>query len=409
MHDTRLAATTYCFGDWTFDYSQNVLKQNNTDSSTRLEPKVSELLRLLLKSNGDVVLREQLVEALWPGMVVSEDTLARTVSRLRSVLSDSARAPIYIETIPKRGYRFLLPLLEMSPVPTRSNKLIYLSVGVVLALLGVVAFYMFAASTPSTLVNERLVRADRLYMHFDEQDNEAAIALYEQVLETEPNNSRARAGIANALVQRLIRWPGQEYRDKMSRVSLTAALASGQLATPEAKLMLERVRLLAEKAVRQSPTDILALKSLGFAYSAEGNLARAIEVYQQAIELDQNAWRSLINLAELYMLNDQQENALQTLVQAFNAMQTKFKDEPELVGPWQADLGNMIAQWYATAGDTNNTRIWAEKVLALEPFERKASALLVESLRTGGNLNQAKRVCDAYAKKLSPLAACAGL
>lgn len=173
--------------------------------------------------------------------------------------------------------------------------------------------------------------------------------------------------------------------------------------------MLERVRLLAEKAVRQSPTDILALKSLGFAYSAEGNLARAIEVYQQAIELDQNAWRSLINLAELYMLNDQQENALQTLVKTFNAMQTKFKDEPEIIGLWQAELGNMIAQWYATAGDTNNTQIWAEKVLALEPFERKASALLVEALRTDNNLKEAKRVCDTYAKKLSPLIACTDL
>lgn len=405
MRDTRHDTTTYCFGDWTFDYSQNALIQNNTDTSARLEPKVSELLRLLLNSNGEVVSRDRLIEALWPGVVVGEDTLARTVSRLRSVLSDSAKAPTYIETIPKKGYRFLLPLVEAPAAPTGSKKTIYLSVGVVLALLSAVALYLFS-STPSTLVNERLARADRLYMHFDEQDNEAAIALYEQVLETEPKNARARAGIANALIQRLIRWPAQKYRDKMSRVSLTAALASGQLKTPEAKLMLERVRLLAEKAVRQSPSDVLALKSLGFAYSAEGNLVRAIEVYQQAIELDQNAWRSLINLGELYMLNDQQEKALQTLVQAFNAMQARFKDEPALIGPWQPELGNMIAQWYATAGDAKNTQIWAEKVLALEPFERKASALLVEALRTSDNLDQAKKVCDAYAKKLPPLKIC---
>lgn len=409
MHNTRRDTTLYLFGDWKFDYSQNALNQKNTDDVTRLEPKVSELLRLFLNSNGEVLSRDQLIEELWPCMVVSEDTLARTVSRLRSALSDSAKAPEYIETIPKRGYRFIVPLVEAPLAPARSKTPFYFGIGVVLVAFCAFALYTFGTSTPSTVVNDKLARADRLYMHFEEQDNEAAIALYEQVLEEQPNNARAKAGIANALIQRLIRWPAQEYKDKMSNVSLTAALASGQLETPEAKLMLERARLLAEKAVRQAPTDVLALKSLGIAYSAEGNHARAIEVYQQAIDLDPNAWRSLVNLGELYILNGQQEQALETLIQAFNAMQVKFKDEPELIAPWQPELGNLIAEWYARSGDAQNTRIWAEKVLALEPFERKASALLVESLVNSDKMDEAKKVCDAYAKKLSPLEACAGL
>src|SRR5438270_13793337 len=46
--------------------------------------------------------------ALWPGVIVGEDSLARTVSKLRQALGDDAKAPRYIETIAKRGYRLLV-------------------------------------------------------------------------------------------------------------------------------------------------------------------------------------------------------------------------------------------------------------------------------------------------------------
>ena len=47
------------------------------------------------------------MESLWPGVIVGEDTLARAVSRLRKALGDETKAPTYIETLPKRGYRLI--------------------------------------------------------------------------------------------------------------------------------------------------------------------------------------------------------------------------------------------------------------------------------------------------------------
>lgn len=409
MQVKRNNLNTYYFGDWSFDYSKSALHQNSTNTSVRLEPKVSELLRLLLNSNREVVSREELIDTLWSNTVVSEDTLARTISRLRSALSDSAKTPKYIETIPKRGYRFLVPLVENQSVKMQPNKHLYLGVSFVGILLVASVVYFFNVLTVQQSMNEGLSRAESLYMRFNEQDNEAAIALYEKVLEIEPNNSRAKAGIANAIIQRVVRWPRKEFKTKESGISLSQALSSGQLETPEAKLMLERARLLAEKAVRQAPTDVQVLKALGFAYSAEGNLARAIELYQQAIDIDPNAWRSLINLGEIYALDGQHKNSLNTFVKAFEAMQTKFNEEPQHIDPWQFQLGNVIASKYADMGDLENTQLWAKKVLALVPFERKASTLLIESLIRSNNVNEAQITCETYAKKLQPLAICQNL
>jgi DNA-binding winged helix-turn-helix (wHTH) protein len=60
----------------------------------------------LIEAEGQVVSKQVLLENLWPKVIVEDDTLARTVSRLRTALKDSASNPKYVETIPKKGYRF---------------------------------------------------------------------------------------------------------------------------------------------------------------------------------------------------------------------------------------------------------------------------------------------------------------
>lgn len=75
----------------------------------RLEPKTMEVLVALARNSGRVVTREQLLEEVWPGVVVGDAALTQAVIKLRKALGDTAQAPTFIETIPKRGYRLLLP------------------------------------------------------------------------------------------------------------------------------------------------------------------------------------------------------------------------------------------------------------------------------------------------------------
>ncbi|MDE3188832.1 MAG: winged helix-turn-helix domain-containing protein [Acidobacteriota bacterium] len=76
------------------------------------------ILLILLEHAGEIVTREELRQVLWPSdtFVDFDHSLNTAVMKLRDVLGDSAEAPIYIETIPKRGYRFVAPVTRASNV-----------------------------------------------------------------------------------------------------------------------------------------------------------------------------------------------------------------------------------------------------------------------------------------------------
>lgn len=76
--------------------------------AVRLEPRTMAALRHLAASPGQVVTREQLEAAIWPGMVVGYDALSNTIARLRKALGDDPRNPRFIETIPRVGYRLIV-------------------------------------------------------------------------------------------------------------------------------------------------------------------------------------------------------------------------------------------------------------------------------------------------------------
>lgn len=73
----------------------------------RLEPKAIELLTFLAQRPGEVVSREELLTALWPGVIVGDNALTQSVAKLRKALGDTTREPTYIQAISKRGYRLI--------------------------------------------------------------------------------------------------------------------------------------------------------------------------------------------------------------------------------------------------------------------------------------------------------------
>jgi hypothetical protein len=77
----------------------------------------------LLERAGELVTREQLCQRIWPAdtFVDFEHGLNAVVNRLRDVLGDSAVAPRFIETLPKRGYRFVAPIITHDPPVAASS------------------------------------------------------------------------------------------------------------------------------------------------------------------------------------------------------------------------------------------------------------------------------------------------
>src|SRR5499427_5482218 len=75
-----------------------------------LTPKAFEALVLLVERQGHLIEKEELMKSLWPDTFVEEANLAHHVWRLRKALEDSKDVAQYIETVPKRGYRFIAPV-----------------------------------------------------------------------------------------------------------------------------------------------------------------------------------------------------------------------------------------------------------------------------------------------------------
>ena len=101
-----MSARLFHFDGWTLDLQSGELERGS--SRVRLPEHPLQVLAALLESPGEVVTREQLISRLWPERVVDFDAgLNSAVRKLRVALGDTADTPVYIETLPRRGYRFI--------------------------------------------------------------------------------------------------------------------------------------------------------------------------------------------------------------------------------------------------------------------------------------------------------------
>src|SRR4029077_190425 len=89
----------------------------------KLHEKPFQVLLALLEHPGEVVTRKELHERLWPQdtFVEFENGLNNAISRLREALGDTAESPRFIETVPRRGYRFLPEVSQSLPASRAAN------------------------------------------------------------------------------------------------------------------------------------------------------------------------------------------------------------------------------------------------------------------------------------------------
>lgn len=101
----------YQFGPFRLDANDRVLLRG--DRTVHLTDKVFNILLLLVERSGHLVTKEELVERVWPDSIVEESNLTVSISALRKALGERQEGGRYIETIPKRGYRFITDVREV--------------------------------------------------------------------------------------------------------------------------------------------------------------------------------------------------------------------------------------------------------------------------------------------------------
>jgi DNA-binding winged helix-turn-helix (wHTH) protein/tetratricopeptide (TPR) repeat protein len=518
-------STVLRFGPWSACRASGELRSDET--LLHLEPKVMALLWLLTSQINRVFSREELMQQLWPGVIVGDDTLARTVFKLRKALNDDAKTPIYVDTLAKRGYRFIHPLtianpdsasvaptaeaLQVSPTrrhgrqvradviesqaaqcavdtgestsffapPIPQKRLtsmfcqgktnwrpVLIGGALTLIVLAPLSGWLLwselqpkssqSGSHPKRAIADQATRQTSLadqatrqtsladqatrqtsladqatrqtsladqatrqtsielmtqrgndyYAQYSRVDNQAAIELYERVIAMQPEHAPAYAGLANALTQTVIRWHDGPERDRQTYSRVREALHRSLTKTPQAQVLIERALRMAKRAVELEPQNASSHKALGLVLSAEGDFKGALAAYQQALNLDANAWGAMINVADLLEAGGQNREALRYMENAFAAMTRSYAAQSAQIQPWYTEVAGSIGDRHQNLKQLDQAEFWYRKTLEIAPFEPKVSAKLAALLRQTGRAAEAFDLCTRLLNRTANASGC---
>ncbi|NEZ03581.1 tetratricopeptide repeat protein [Wenzhouxiangella sp. XN201] len=255
------------------------------DDDVILEQKVANLLHAFCRRPGQVLTKTWLMEEIWPGRVVNEDSLSVAVSKLRRVLGDRAAAPKYIRTVTGTGYIWLPETRRVVVTPEHlsstagSGTKRWLSsglVGVGLLVAGVGGWWISRdrAPAPETPPIEAPdAEVGRLLEEAGERlDSEQpeilrqAIAEFREALEQDPDSAKAYLGIAEA--------------------KLELSARNGHL---DIELYADETHALLDRVIELDPDNARAwLRKAELHWLADWDFQAAEHAYLRAIELDPN-------------------------------------------------------------------------------------------------------------------------
>lgn len=279
---------TYRFLDYRLDPAHRVIER--AGELLPMPPKVVDTLIVLVENAGEVVDKETLFRTVWPDTSVVESSLTRNISLLRKTLAEGGNGETIIQTVSKRGYRFV-PEVESvpehsdrgngnlsfpsSPVPATSatqNKLprralILAAAG--LALAAVLFAVLLAGTSHAPARKAALTDADREYLigrHFwsklEPAEVERALQRFQKAAELQPNLALAYAGIADSHIT-------------MVTLAMTNRAQS-----------LREARVAAGRAISLDPKLALPHASLGYIAAMSGlDLQTARREFERAREL----------------------------------------------------------------------------------------------------------------------------
>ena len=113
---SRLGNSIYEFGPFRLDLAEKALSKDG--KFVALTPKAFDTLLILIEKSGRLVEKEELMKQLWPDTFVEENSLSQNIYLVRKALGEESQGARYIETVPRRGYRFTAPVRQVSAEDT---------------------------------------------------------------------------------------------------------------------------------------------------------------------------------------------------------------------------------------------------------------------------------------------------
>ena len=267
-----------------------------------LEPKVYDTLSLLLESQGRLVEKKEFLSRLWPGSFVEEVGLAHAISQLRKALRDGTDKTSFIETVPKRGYRFSVPVEVVSPKSRESTSPVTVAVLPVENLGAGSDHEYFAAGLTEELIavlgqiapeHIRVIGRTSMMAYKEATKSLAEIGreldagfLVESSIRGEGATMRITTKLIRASDQVLI-WSASYDGEPGSVLEFQRELSTAIARQVQARLSPERLDRLAQRQTRNLDAYDLYLRGRYF-WSQLSPLTtrRALELYTRATDLD---------------------------------------------------------------------------------------------------------------------------
>ena len=258
MPDRSRLQRGFRLGEWTVKPEDGSLTSAGT--SFRLEPMLMDLLVFLCSRAGQVVPKQDVLDTIWGGRFVSDDTIKGSFYQLRKALGDHPREPRFVETLPKRGYRVLIEPVLLEP----ENEL-----------------YQKALAALAAEANPASLKQARLY--------------FERFLEGEPQHPGALAGLARTCIAMAslgfgIELWAQAKTAAARALELDPQLAAAHLAMAAVQAVIEHDLAGAMRefdiALALDPDDPVALRWRARLLSARGSHDQAIADARRAVVAD---------------------------------------------------------------------------------------------------------------------------
>jgi DNA-binding winged helix-turn-helix (wHTH) protein len=229
------------FDQFTLDSQRHLLTRDGQDIP--LSPHLVDILQHLASHPGELVTKDALLDRFWPDVSVTENTLTRAIADIRKALGDTPASPRYIQTVARRGYRFIAPAAPDS-----------------------------AAVDPL----REFVRGREALESLDATRLPAAIAAFEEAVAAMPNYAPAHTGLASAC---FLQYEATRAENTPRRDVLTRALSH------------------ARRACTLDETLGEAWATLGFVLAAAGESEEARAVSRRAAALEPTSWRHHFRLS----------------------------------------------------------------------------------------------------------------
>ena len=243
------------FPPFAIDGERHVLAKDGVDQP--LSPHLVDILRYLAEQHGTLVSKEGLLDRFWANVHVTENTLTRAVADIRKALGDDPRSPRFIQTVARRGYRFVAPITREAGRDASADD------------------REPAAPTADDDAFRALVKGRLSLEALDAARLPEAIRGFERAVAATPDYAPAHAGLASAC---FLHYEQQRAENAPDRGPLV------------------RAREHARRACALDPTLGEAWGTLGFVLTAAGEVEEARAAARKATQLEPSNWRHQFRL-----------------------------------------------------------------------------------------------------------------